>query len=118
MGDPPLRKLLVPSVFCFKLDTKSIPETLATTIRILLMFTIVLAHRWNPGVWVRPTPRGRLLGTPWHPPGHPSAPADPPDSWVTVRRGGPPPEGGTRPEGGSHSPTKHSPLQPHARRVV
>ena len=27
-----------------------VPEALATTFRILLMFSIVLVHRWNPGV--------------------------------------------------------------------
>ena len=66
----------VKNVFCFKLDAKSVPEALATTIRILLMFSIVLAHRWNPGVWARPTPRGRLIGPPGPPlgtPGHPWA---------------------------------------------
>ena len=31
-------------VFCLKLDAKSVPEALATSIRILLMFSIVLAH--------------------------------------------------------------------------
>ena len=46
----------VKKVFCFKLDAMSVPEALATTIRILLMFSIVLAHRWNPGVWARPAP--------------------------------------------------------------
>ena len=62
---------LVKKVFCFKLDAMSIPEALATTIRILLMFSIVLAHRCNPGVWPRPAP----LGTPHrHPIGTPSAP--------------------------------------------
>ena len=30
--------------FCLKLDAKSVPEALATSIRILLMFSIVLAH--------------------------------------------------------------------------
>ena len=34
----------VKNVFCFKLDAKSTPEALETTIRILLMFSIVLAH--------------------------------------------------------------------------
>ena len=33
--------------FSFKLDGKSVPEALATTIRILLMFSIVLAHPWG-----------------------------------------------------------------------
>ena len=32
-------------LLCFKLDAVSVPEALATTIRILLMFSIVSAHR-------------------------------------------------------------------------
>ena len=35
----------IQNLFCFKLDAMSVPEALATTIRILLMFSIVLAHR-------------------------------------------------------------------------
>ena len=45
-GDP--SKIVCPRIenfFCFKLDAMSVPEALATTIRILLMFSIVLAHR-------------------------------------------------------------------------
>ena len=34
----------IKNVFCLKLDAKSVPEALATSIRILLMFFIVLAH--------------------------------------------------------------------------
>ena len=34
----------IENLFCFKLDAMSVPEALATTIRILLMFSIVLAH--------------------------------------------------------------------------
>ena len=34
----------IKNVFCLKLDAKSAPEALATSIRILLMFSIVLAH--------------------------------------------------------------------------
>ena len=34
----------VQNLFCFKLDAMSVPEALATTIRILLMFSIVLAQ--------------------------------------------------------------------------
>ena len=33
----------VKKAFCFKLDAMSVPEALATTILILLMFSIVLA---------------------------------------------------------------------------
>ena len=44
-GDP--LKIVCPQIenlFCFNLDAMSVPEALATTIRILLMFSIVLAH--------------------------------------------------------------------------
>ena len=44
-ADPPTgRTSIVKNVFCLKLDAKSVPEALATSIRILLMFSIVLAH--------------------------------------------------------------------------
>ena len=75
----------------------NVPEALATTIRILLMFSIVLAHRWNPGVWARPIPRERLIGTPSVPHRHPIppwAPRRPARLLGTVRWGGHP-EGGT-----------------------
>ena len=39
------RNYKVKKVFCFKLDAMSVPEALATTIRILLMFAIVLVHQ-------------------------------------------------------------------------
>ena len=55
----------VKKAFCFKLGAMSVPEALATTVR--LIFSIVLAHRWNPGVWARPAPRGRIIGTTGHP---------------------------------------------------
>ena len=88
----------VKNVFCFKLDAMSVPEALATTIRILLMFSIVLAHRWNPGASAHPDPSGmphqHPIGTPSAPHPPPGHPADPPDSWVTVRRGVTPSEGG------------------------
>ena len=45
----------------------SVPEALATTIRILLMFSIVLAHQWVPRPWVRPAPSGTPHGHPWAP---------------------------------------------------
>ena len=58
--------------FCFKLDAESVPEALATTIRILLMFSIVLAHRCNPGVWPHPVasgmPHRHPIGTSLAPP--------------------------------------------------
>ena len=56
------------NLFCFKLDAKSVPEALATTILILLMFSIVLAHR--PGTVARACQLARecLLTTPGHPP--------------------------------------------------
>ena len=49
-GTPPPagRHPKVKNVFCFKLDAKSVPEALATTILILLKFSIVLVHRQNP----------------------------------------------------------------------
>ena len=34
------------NLFCFELDAMNVPEALATTIRILLMFSIALAHQW------------------------------------------------------------------------
>ena len=61
------------NLFCFKLDAMSVPETLATTIRILLMFSIVLAHQWGRRSWVRPTPSGDASWAPLGPPGHPPA---------------------------------------------
>ena len=42
---PTGRALKVKKVFCFKLDAKSVPEALAASIRILLRFSIDLAHR-------------------------------------------------------------------------
>ena len=62
----------VKNVFRFKLDAKSIPEALATTILILLQFSIVLAHRQNPGASAPPRALGDAssapLGTPGPPP--------------------------------------------------
>ena len=64
----------IKNVFCLKIDAKSIPEALATTILILLKFSIVLAHRWNPGASAHPDPSGtphrhptRTPSTPWAP---------------------------------------------------
>ena len=61
----------VKNAFCLKLDAKSIPEALATTILMLLMFSIVLAHRCNPGASAHPAPSGtphrHPIGTPWAP---------------------------------------------------
>ena len=51
----------VKNVFRFKLDAKSVPEALETTILILLTFSIVLAHR-------QPRPPG---GVPPRSPGRP-----------------------------------------------
>ena len=42
---PPGHNFKVKKSFCFKIDAMSVPEALETTIRILLMFSIVLAHR-------------------------------------------------------------------------
>ena len=57
----------VQNLFCFKLDAMSVPEALATTIRILLMFSIALAHQWGPRPWVRSAPSGTPRGHPWAP---------------------------------------------------
>ena len=58
----------VKKVSCFKLDAMSVPEALETTIRILLMFSIVLAHRRGT-VALTPQPaRECLLTTPGPPP--------------------------------------------------
>ena len=58
----------VKKAFCFKLDAMSVPEALATTIRILLMFSIVPAHRHGTVARVPQPARERLLTTPGHPP--------------------------------------------------
>ena len=61
----------VKNVFRFKIDAKSIPEALATTILILQKFSIDLAHRQNHGASAHPapsnTPHPHLIGTPRHP---------------------------------------------------
>ena len=57
----------IKNVFCLKLDAKSVPEALETTIRILLMFSIVLTHRHGTVARVRQPARDRLLTTPGHP---------------------------------------------------
>ena len=66
----------VKNVFCFKLDAKSVPEALATTILILLMLSIVLTHRCNPGASAHPapsdTPHPHPIGTPSAPHRHPA----------------------------------------------
>ena len=58
----------VKNVFCLKLDAKSVPEALATPIRILLRFSIVLAHRHGTMARARQLAREHLLTTPGHPP--------------------------------------------------
>ena len=57
----------IKNVFCLKLDAKSIPETLATTFRILLMFSIVLAHPWVSRGIGPPHPSGTPHRHPWAP---------------------------------------------------
>ena len=74
VGGPAEHNFKVKKVFCFKLGTMSVPEALETTIRILLMYFIVLAHRWNRGVWARPAPSGTPHRHPWEPLGTPRAP--------------------------------------------
>ena len=59
-GPPAGRTPKVKNVFRFKLDAKSVPEALATTILILQKFSIDLAHRY---------PGHRLA-----PPNHPRTP--------------------------------------------
>ena len=70
-GPPAGRTSKVKNVFRFKIDAKSVPEALATTILILQKFSIDLAHRQNPGASDHPAPSD----TPHpHPIGPPSAP--------------------------------------------
>ena len=78
----------VKNVFRFKLDAKSVPEALATTIRILLMFSIVLAHPWGSRGIGPPHPSGTPHRHPWAPPEHPWLPLVP----MGPRAGGTPPE--------------------------
>ena len=54
----------VKKAFCFKLDAMSVPEALATTILILLMFSIVLAHQGGSQSTGPPHPLG---DAPWAP---------------------------------------------------
>ena len=63
---PTGRTSKVKKVFCFKLDAMSVPEALETTIRILLMFSIVLAHRRGTVARAPQPARERLLTTPGH----------------------------------------------------
>ena len=73
-GPPAGRTPKVKNVFRFKLDAKSIPEALATTILILLMFSIVLAHPWGSRGIGPPHPSGTPHRPPWAPPEHPWLP--------------------------------------------
>ena len=70
-GPPVGRTPKVKNVFCFKIDAKSIPEALPTTILILQKFSIDLAHRQNLGVSARPTPSGTPHPHPIRPPSTP-----------------------------------------------
>ena len=54
----------VKKAFCFRLDAMGVPEALATTIRILLMFSIVLAHQGGSQSTGPPHPLG---DAPWAP---------------------------------------------------
>ena len=58
---------LVKNVFCFKFDAKSVPEALATTILILLMFFIVFCNQGGRVHGSGPPSRERLMGSPEHP---------------------------------------------------
>ena len=71
VGYPYLGSFLSQDLFCFKLDAKSVPEALATTILILLMFSIVLAHQREPRSMAPPHPSGTPHRHPWAPPRHP-----------------------------------------------
>ena len=70
-GPPAGRTIKVTNVFRFKIDAKSIPEALATTILILQKFSIDLAHRQNHGASAHPAPSDaphpHLIGTSRHP---------------------------------------------------
>ena len=61
----------VQNVFRFKLDAKSVPEALAESVRILLRFSIDLAHRKKHIPSTHPDPSSaphlRLIRTPAHP---------------------------------------------------
>ena len=54
---PPSQQYFVQNLFKFKLDAMTVRAALATTIFILLMFSIVLVHQWEPRSTVRPDPR-------------------------------------------------------------
>ena len=80
-GPPAGRTPKVKNVFRFKIDAKSIPEALATTILILQKFSIDLAHRQNPGASAHPapsdTPHPHPIGPPSAPHRHPIHPPKP-----------------------------------------
>ena len=67
----------VKNVFWLKIDAKSIPEALATTILILQKFSIDLAHRQNHGASAHPDPSGTPHPPPSALPAHPCAPPHP-----------------------------------------
>ena len=70
-GPPAGRTSKVKNVFRFKIDAKSIPEALATTILILQKFSIDLAHPWGSRGIGPPHPSGTPHRHPWAPPEHP-----------------------------------------------
>ena len=55
-GPPTGRTTKVKNVFWLKIDAKSVPEALVTTILILQKFSIDLAHRQNTGASAHPAP--------------------------------------------------------------
>ena len=81
-GLPPGHTPKVKKVFCFKLDAMTVAEALATTILIPLMFSIFLAHRWEPRGMSPPHPSGTPHRHLWAPPA-------PPDGGVPPQRGTP-----------------------------
>ena len=66
-ASPPGLTTKVKNVFCFKLDAMGVPVALATTILILLMFSIVLAHQWGPRNMGPPHPLVTPHRHPWAP---------------------------------------------------
>ena len=98
-GPPAGRTPKVKNVFRFKLDAKSIPEALATTILILQKFSIDLAHRQNLAHRPTPRPQTRLIRTssaPLGTPGYPPVSMGPRGEGVRGEGGGTPPNSATQ----------------------
>ena len=78
-GLPPGHTPKVKKVFCFKLDAMTVAEALATTLLIPLMFSIFLAHRWEPRGMSPPHPSGTPHRHLWAPPAPPDGGVPPPE---------------------------------------